>query len=211
MSPNRARSNYAWDDLAIRSAQRSGFERLSGGYLAGDPFSFGGAVSPCVQVFFQRTTSTELGPVAWLGVYVEAFESEWRDRLLMTDVPAEGESPVLALDSRNVRRLRPRPWVSVTPSEPEVSDMTAWLDRAFEYARLLPSSMEDLIAVIDSTRIVDQTLESYLGHPVKVRGLVAWLFRTQGVDVSGRLLPLLPDRTDPYNVDAMLGPSLGER
>ena len=210
MSRTRANRGYAWDALATRSAERGGFERL-GSYLEGQPFGLGGAVSPTVQVFFQRITFTEVGPVVWLGVYVDAFEDEWRDRRLMTGLPAKGQSPVFALDGANVRCLSPRPWVSISPSDQEVADMAEWLDRAFEYAKRLPSSMESLIAAIESTRMVDHTVESYLGHPVKVRGFVEWLRRTHGVDVGGELLPGLDPRTEPYDVDAMLGRPSGER
>jgi len=89
--------------------------------------------------------------------------------------------------------------------------MAEWLDRAFEYAKRLPSSMESLIAAIESARMVDHTVEGYFGHPVKVRGFVEWLRRTHGVDVGGELLPGLDPRTEPYDVDAMLGRPSGER
>jgi hypothetical protein len=65
--------------------------------------------------------------------------------------------------------------------------------------------MNDLMAAIEANRIADHEVWAYLGHPVKVRGLVDWMRRAHGVDVGGRLLPLLSDRTDPYDVQTMLG------
>jgi hypothetical protein len=39
---------------------------------------------------------------------------------------------------------------------------------------------------------------------VKVRGLVEWLRRVHGIDVGERGLPLLADRTEPYDPKVML-------
>lgn len=194
----------------MKAAERGGFKSASSD-LEGEPFSIGGAVSPSVQVFFQRITFTEVAPVVWLGVYVEAFECEWRDRRLKTGLPAGGQSPVFGLDSMNVASLRPRPWVSNSPSDQEVAKVAEWLDRAFEYAKRLPSSLESLLAAIESGRMVDHPVTHYLGHPVEVRGFVEWLHREHGVDVAARLLPGLSLRTEPYDVQAMLGSSSDER
>jgi hypothetical protein len=147
-----------------------------------------------------------VAPDAWLGVYVEAFENAWRDRRFKTGLPAKRDSPVFVLSSLNFASLRPRPWVSSSPSDQEVATVAEWLDRAFEGAKRLPSSTESLLAAIESARIDDQTVEAYLGHPVKVRGFVQWLRLEHGVDLGGRLLPGLSLRTEPYDVEAMLGP-----
>ena len=38
----------------------------------------------------------------------------------------------------------------------------------------------------------------------KVRGLVEWLHRVHDIDVREPVLPLLSDRTEPYDVNVML-------
>jgi hypothetical protein len=65
--------------------------------------------------------------------------------------------------------------------------------------------MDDLVQAIETNKIADHSVEAYCGHSVKVRGLIQWLRRAQGVDVSERLLPLLTDDTEPYDVAVMLG------
>ncbi len=87
--------------------------------------------------------------------------------------------------------------------------MQDWLGRVFDYAkRRLPSGVPALVSAFDAGRIADHSVEAYLGHPVKVRGLVGWLRRARGIDVGERVLPLLGGRTEPYDVSAMLGPPL---
>jgi len=129
-----------WIALAEQAAKRAGFEAVR--YpLVGQAFSLGGEVAPSLQLFFQRVTFTEIAPEAFLGVYVEAFEREWGERLSRTVLPPEfdGDSPPFALHIANVGRLRPRPWVSNSPTEEGVAAVLDWLGRAFEWRPSRPT------------------------------------------------------------------------
>lgn len=84
--------------------------------------------------------------------------------------------------------------------------MRDYLGQAFEYAKQrLPFSLERLVAAIEADKIGDHAVWAWFGHPVKVWGFVQWLHRTHGIDVSAHVLPTLTDRTDPYDVQVMLG------
>lgn len=206
MGRSRAEKSYDWAALARQSAKEVGFEDVTGLLLRGEAFKLGGAVSPCVQVFFQRVTNTDIAPFAFLGVFVEEFEGDWGDRLLRTRLPAKSEDTPFCLYVANIAGLRPRPWCATSPSDQHVAAMQGWLVQVFDYARRrLPSSMTSLVAAVEADRIADHPIWAYLGHPVKVRGFVEWLRRTQGVDVGEHVLPLLDDRTEPYDVRVMLG------
>jgi len=199
-------SGFAWAALAKASAERAKFEDVRSP-LDDQSFSLGGEVSPCLQVSFQRVTFTEVAPEVYFGVYTEEFEREWRDRLLRSALPPKfRDSPPFLLHSANVASLRPRPWSPNSPSDEDVVAVEQWLDRAFAYAaERLPHSMTDLAAAIEANRIGDHPMGFYAGHPVKVRAFVDWTRRTHGVDLGARLLPLLSDRTDPYDLKTMLG------
>ncbi len=83
--------------------------------------------------------------------------------------------------------------------------MQDWFGRVFAYAKRLPSSMPELISAISEDNIDGEGLWAYFGHPVKIRGFVEWLRRTSGsTNVAKHLLPLLEDRTEPYDVNVML-------
>jgi hypothetical protein len=92
------------------------------------------------------------------------------------------------------------------PSDEEISSMQDWLSKAFEYAKRLPVSMDDLVKAIETNKLVDHELSAYFGHPVKVRGLIYWLRRTQAANVGARALQMLSDRAGQYDVKAMLAP-----
>ena len=205
MSPSRARRGFAWNALARAAAGRAGFHDAPYS-LEGDTFTRHGAVSPFVQIFFRRVTNTETSPAAFVGVHVDEFEREWRGRLRRTAVSELGEFPPFALHVANMAVLRPRPWSPNSPSAEDVASVEEWLDRVFDYAKRLPSSLPALVAAIEANKIGDHIVEFYLGHPVKVRGLVEWLGRTHGVDVRERVLPLLGDDTEPYDLNVMLRP-----
>ena len=190
--------------LPEQSAKHAGFKPAPRPLL-GQTFILGGEVSPSVQVFLQCVTDTDVAPYVYFGVYVEAFEQDWHDRLLRTDVPPESEGLPLSLHSLNMKSLSPRPWCPIPASVQDAASVREWLDRAFEYARRLPSSIDSLVAAIEANRIVDHILEAYLAHPVRVRGLLQWLRREHGVSLEERVLPLLSDRTGLYDVQMMLG------
>jgi len=171
----------------------------------GDAFRLPEPVSPCVQFFIQPVSPSEIAPLVFFGVFVDAFEADWRDRLLQTDLSPDLDDLPFGLHVANIASLMPRPWVPTSPSDEDVRAIQVWLERVFEYARRLPASMADLLAAIEMNKIADHDLSSYRGHSVKVRGFVQWLRRTHGIDVSERLLPMLTDRTDPYDVEVMLG------
>jgi len=194
----------AWPALAKDAALRAGFERVGYPLQGGEAFRLAGPVSPCVQFFIQRVTSSKMAPLAFVGVYVEAFEGEWRDRLLQTDLSPELDDLPFGLHVGNVASLGPRPWVPTSPSDQDASAAQDWLVRVFAYARRLPSSMDDLVAALKTNNIADHILRAYRGHSVKIRGLVQWLRRTHGIDVSEQVLPLLTDRTEPYDAQRML-------
>ena len=206
MSPSRSKSGFAWDELTRAVAGRAGFQPAPY-VLEGGSFTRGSAVSPFVQVFFQHVTNRQTAPAAFVGVHVDDFEREWRARLRRNGAAEAGEFPPFALHAMNVASLRPRPWATNSPDANEVAAVQEYLDRTFAYAsQRLPSSLPSLMTAIEANRIADHTVEFYLGHPVKVRGFVEWLRRVQGVDVGDRVLPLLSDYTEPYDVNAMLGP-----
>jgi hypothetical protein len=202
MSPNK--EPFEWAALAEQSAERARFRPVRCP-MEGQAFSLGGEVSPSVQIFFRRVTFAEIAPEIFFGVHAEPFELEWHERLLRTGLAPELESPALGLHAANVAGLRPRPWSAISPSDEDVALVREWLDRAFEYAKRLPSSVTSLVASIEANRIVDHSVEAYVGHPVKVRGFADWLRRVHGVEVGERLFPLLSDRTEPYDLDIMLG------
>ena len=196
-------TRFAWKDIAKKAADAANFKNTP--YkMEGESFNLGGEVSPSVQVFFQRVTNTEIAPTVFFGVYIEDFERLWHDRLLRAGLRPERENPTFALHSANVASLRPRPWVPNSPSHEDVASMREWLDRAFTYAKRLPARVDSLVAAIEANGIADHSVEAYLGHPVKVRGFVEWLRRTHGVEVGEHVLPLLDDRTEPYDVRVML-------
>lgn len=202
---NRARIESTWAAVAKDAAGRAGFDRVGYPLQGGDAFRLAWPVSPCVQFFIQRVTATEVAPLAFVGVYVEAFEGEWRDRLLQTDLSPELDDLPFGLHVGNVAGLRPRPWVPTSPSDQDIIAVQVWLGRVFEYARRLPSSIGALVTAVEANQIADHTLAAYRGHSLKVRGLVQWLRRTHGIDVGAQILPLLTDQTDPYDVRVMLG------
>lgn len=201
---SKARTGFAWAVVAKEEAERAGFERVSYSVWGGDAFRLAGPVSPCVQFFIQPVTSGQVAPLAFVGIYIEAFERQWRDRLLQTEMSPELDDLPFGLHVANVASLMPRPWVPTSPSNEDIGAVRNWLGRLFDYARRLPSTMDALVYAIGTGRIADHSLEAYRGHSVKLRGLVRWLHRTHGVDVSDRLLPLLTDRTEPYDVNKML-------
>jgi hypothetical protein len=205
MNQNRARRGFAWDALSRAAAKRAGYQDAPY-QLEGMSFLRKTGVSPFVQVIFRRVTASDTAPAAYLGVHVDEFEREWRGRLRLTAESGIGEFPPFALYSMNIEPIMERPWSPNSPSDQDVASVEAWLDRAFEYAKRLPSSLPALVTAIVANRIADHPLEFYLGHPVKVRGLVQWLLRVHDVDVRERVLPLLSDRTEPYDVNVMLGP-----
>jgi len=192
----------------MAAARRAGYQRAPY-LLEGDTFSREGVISPLVQIFFQRVTNTETAPVAFLGLHVNDFEREWRDRLRRTTVPEANEFPPFALHALNIRALRERPWSPNLPSVQDIVILQDWLDCVFDYAKRLPSNLPSFAAAIEANKIADHSVEFYLGHPVKVRGLVEWLRRNHGVDLSERVLPLLGDETEPYDLSVMLGPPPG--
>jgi len=194
-----------WARFAAQSARNAGYAETPCP-LEGQPFSLPGEVAPCVQVFVRRVTFNEVAPEAFIGVYLEAFERGWRDRLIRTGLDPKHQTPTFGLHIANVLRLGLTPWAPNAPSDQDVAAVKDWLDRVFDYAKRLPSSLDSLVAAINANKIADHNVEAYLGHPVKVRGFVQWLRREHGIDIGDRLLPLLSDRTEPYDVRAMLGP-----
>jgi hypothetical protein len=206
MTGNRSTSGFKWHALARTSAAHAGFQ-LVGSSPNGDEFSLSGDIAPWVQVSFRRVTNRQTAPDARLGVRAAEFELDWRARLRRTGLSEVDEFPPLGLYFMNITPLMPRPWSPNSPAEEDIAAVQDWLDRMFDYAkRRLPSSVAALAAAIDEDRIADHNVEFYLGHPVKVRGFVEWLRRMRGVDVGERVLPLLSDRTEPYDVNIMLGP-----
>jgi hypothetical protein len=207
MAENNSRRRFAWSALARTAAAQAGFYMV-GASRWGDEFSLSGEVAPWVHVSFQRVTNTETAPSARLGVRVAEFERDWRARLKRTAVSKIGEFPPFDLYFMNIASLMPRPWAPNSPEAEDIAAVREWLDRVFDYAkRRLPSSVAALAAAVEADKLADHNVEAYLGHPVKVQGLVGWLRRIHGIDISERVLPLLGDRTEPYDVSVMLGPS----
>ena len=199
------KAGFAWAGVGKDVAERAGFVPVGHPVQDGDAFRLATPVSPLVQFFVQRVTATEVAPLAFVGVYVAAFEAEWRGRLLQTDLSPDLEGPLFGLHVGNVATLRPRPWVPASPSDQDANAVRDWLARVFEYARLLPASLDALVSALETNKIADHSVAAYRGHSVKIRGLIQWLRRTHGIDVSARVLPLLTDQTDPYDVRVMLG------
>ena len=204
MSGNSRNSSRFWMALARRAANGAGFEGTRCP-LAYSSYSLPSEISPSLQIFFQKITSVEVAPDAFIGVYVEAFELEWSDRLRRTGLSPNFENPPFLLLATNVPSLMRRPWARNSPPDQDAVAVVDWLDRAFQYAKQLPSSVDSLAAAIEANRIADHPVESYLGHPVKVRGFIGWPRRVHSIDLSGRVLPLLSNRTEPYDVQVMLG------
>jgi hypothetical protein len=194
-----------WAAFAEGAAEAAGFHRVEWPLESGS-FGLGGEVSPHVAIRFQRVTDTNVAPEVVVGVYSEAFEREWGDRLRRTSLRLDvGEAPPFSLLALNIDGLVPRPWTPRSPSDEDVAELKDYLDRSFEYAkRRLPSNIDSLVAAIEADKIGDHPVWFYLGHPVKVRGFVQWLRRTHGVDVGDRLLSGLDDETEPYDVKVML-------
>lgn len=201
----KAATGFAWAGVAKDVADRAGYELVSYSVWGGLAFKLPRPVSPCIQFFIQRVASGQVAPLAFVGIYVEAFEREWRDRLLQTNVSPDLDDLPFGLHVANISSLRPRPWVPTSPSDEDVGVVDSWLARVFEYAKRLPSSMDALVSAIETDKIADHNLEAYRGHSLKVCGFVRWLRRTRGVDVRERLMPLLTDQTEPYDVGVMLG------
>jgi hypothetical protein len=174
--------------------------------MVGASFSLGGEIAPSVEIFFQRVSTAEIAPEVFLGIYADRFEDEWRERLKKTGLSAVGGSPALGLHIANVSSLRPRPWSPFLPSAHDVDALEGWLDRVFEYATQLPSSVQSLANAITRGRILEEKLLIWMGHPVKVRAFSQWLTRTYNIQIGDDVLRLLEDRTEPYDVDIMLGP-----
>jgi len=206
MTVNKSRRRFAWSALARTFAAHASFH-VVGSSRWGEDFSLPGDVAPWVQVSFQRVTNRETAPDVRLGVWLADFERDWRARLEHTAVSEIGEFPPLGLYFMNIASLMPRPWAPNPPADEDIAAVREWFDRVFDYAkRRLPSSVAALAAAVEANKIADHNVEAYLRHPVKVRGLVGWLRRTHGIDISERVLPLLGDRTEPYDVSVMLGP-----
>lgn len=196
----------AWTALAKGSAERAGFAEAPWPLRS---WSFGllGEVSPYVEIYFQQVTNTNAAPAVYLGMYAEAFELEWGDRLRRTSLPQlYEEPPPFMLFALNIDCLCPRPWPSNSSSDQELAEVRDYLDRAFEYAKGFPTSVDRLVAAIQADRLGEHNVWACRGHSVKVRGFVQWLHRVHGIDLGDRLLAGLSDETEPYDVDVMLGP-----
>lgn len=72
----------------------------------------------------------------------------------------------LAIEWRALRRFTP---------DKDVAAVRDYIDRAFEYAKRLPSSIDSLAAAIQANKIGDHEVWFYLGHSVKVRRFVQWM------------------------------------
>ena len=64
----------------------------------------------------------------------------------------------LAIEWRALRRFTP---------DKDVAAVRDYIDRAFEYAKRLPSSIDSLAAAIQANKIGDHEVWFYLGHSVK--------------------------------------------
>jgi hypothetical protein len=208
MSRSKPKRRFAWQTVARASALRASFQDVRR-RIDGEAFTQSSAVSPSVEVFFQRVTGPETAPEAIFGVHVKEFEREWRDRRRQMGLSELDENLPFVLHAANIAALRPRPWSPNPPSDQDVASVREWLDRVFDYAKRLPSSVPALVTAIEANKIADHNVEAYLAHPVKVRGLIEWLHRNHGVDLRARVLPLLSDRTGPYDLNVMLGPPPG--
>jgi hypothetical protein len=194
---------FDWALIARISAERAHFQDAP--LLHGDSFRLGGDVAPSVQVYFQRVAGRRIAPTAILGVHVEDFEREWRERLKRAKSRDLEGNPPFGRQAINVDGLSPRPWVAPTQPPPEdIAAMRRWFDRVFASVRRFPQSMPSLIDAIEHDNIDGAPLWCYMGHPVKVRGFVQWLRRTHGVNLGEHLLPTLEDRTEPFDVNVML-------
>ncbi len=167
-------------------------------------FRLEGEVAPYLEVFFEHVTNTHVAPEALLGIYVEEFERDWCERLQRTSKPLAGERPPFLLLAANVKPLMQRPWSPKSPSPQDVAAVRDYLERTFEYAKRLPSSIDGLTAAIQANKIGDHEVWFYLGHAVKVRRFVEWMRRVRGIDLGDRLLAGLGDETEPYDVKVML-------
>jgi hypothetical protein len=203
MSRSSIAERFDWAALAGQAAEAAGCARVP--FPTAEPaFRFEGEVAPYLEVGFQHVTNTHVAPEALLGIYVEAFERDWCERLLRTSEPLAGERPPFLLLAANVKQFTERPWSPKSPSPQDVANVRDYLDRAFEYAKRLPSSIDSLAAAIQANKIADHEVWFYLGHSVKVRRFAQWMRLVHGVDLGDRLLTGLDDETEPYDVKVML-------
>jgi hypothetical protein len=200
-------SQFDWAPIVRESAGRAGFQPTPTP-LRGEAFCLKGEVAPCLQAFFLPIRDTKVGPVAWQGVYLPAFERDWCARMARSRSAAEVDDAPLAIDAMNVAHLGKRPWVSATRlSAADIAAAADWLGRAFDHARrTLPTDLASLISGIQQDSIGGFELWKVRGNPVKVRGLAGWLRLVHGVDVSEPLLRWLPKWATGYDLDAMLEP-----
>ena len=196
-------ARFDWAALAVQAAEAAGYARVPFP-AAALAFRLDGKVAPYVDIFFQHVTNTHIAPEVHLGVYVEEFERDWCERLQRTSEPVAGERPAFLLLINNVKQFIERPWSPRLPSEQDIAAVRDYLDRAFEYAKRLPCSMDSLVAAIQANKIADHEVWFYCGHPVKVRRFVQWMRRVCGIDLGDRLLAGLRDETEPYDVNVML-------
>jgi hypothetical protein len=203
MSRSSIAECFDWAALARQAAEAAGYTRVP---LppADFAFRFDGQVAPYLDVGFQQVTDTHLAPEVHLGIYIEEFERDWCERLQRTSEPLAGERPPFLLLIANVKEFMDRPWSPKSPSPQDVAAVRDYLDRAFEYAKRLPRSIDNLVAAIQANKIGDHEVWFYCGHSVKVRRFVQWMRRVHGVDLGDRLLAGLDDETEPYDVRVML-------
>jgi hypothetical protein len=198
---------FDWTPIVRESAERAGF-RPTPTLLRGEAFCLQGEAAPCLQAFFLPITDTKVGPVAWQGIYLPAFERDWWERMTRSRSATEADDAPLLIDVMNVAHLGKRPWVSARrPSANDIAAASDWLDRAFDHAKTtLPTDLPSLISGIQQDSVGGFQLWKVRGNPVKVRGFAGWLRRVHGIDVSEPLLRGLPKWTTSYDLDAMLDP-----